>query len=207
LTAGLCPAVVFSGGMGTILDRSRFPAELQLLRGDFDRSISMTELSASERLGLQGRIDSAVGGLEWLAMEYETITQTTVDRHNLDLVFDAWRRQESERAVEALESLIEQHPLNLRIFAAERATNEDLQRVREIDATLCSGCHTASPGSPNQLPAYRLSELARSMTSTEFLARLLSGVRGTEETLLANPLSMKDMRGFMALYGATDTDP
>ncbi|NBP95274.1 MAG: hypothetical protein EBU28_07825, partial [Gammaproteobacteria bacterium] len=160
--------------MGTILDRSRFPAELQLLRGDFDRSISMTELSASERLGLQGRIDSAVGGLEWLAMEYETITQTTVDRHNLDLVFDAWRRQESERAVEALESLIEQHPLNLRIFAAERATNEDLQRVREIDATLCSGCHTASPGSPNQLPAYRLSELARSMTSTEFLARLLS---------------------------------
>ena len=45
------------------------------------------------------------------------------------------------------------------------------------------------------------------MDAVEFLARLLSGVRGTEETLLANPLTLKDVRGFMALYGATLKDP
>jgi len=207
LAAGLCPAVVFSGGMGTILDRSRFPAELHILHGDLDRLISKSELSPAERLGLRGRIDSAVGGLEWLAMEYETITQTSVAHHQLGLVFDAWRSSDLERAREALQPLIARHTLNLGIFAAGRATEADLKRVREIDASLCAGCHTASPGSLSHLPAYRLSGLAQSMDAVEFLARLLSGVRGTEETLLANPLTLKDVRGFMALYGATLKDP
>jgi hypothetical protein len=193
--------------MGTILDRSRFPAELHILHGDLDRLISKSGLSRAERLGLRGRIDSAVGGLEWLAMEYETITQTSVAHHQLGLVFDAWRSSDLERAREALQPLIARHTLNLGIFAAGRATEADLKRVREIDASLCSGCHTASLGSLSHLPAYRLSGLAQSMDAVEFLARLLSGVRGTEETLLANPLTLKDVRGFMALYGATLKDP
>jgi len=37
------------------------------------------------------------------------------------------------------------------------------------------------------------------MPSEEFLARLLSGVRGTSDTALANPLSLGDIRGLLRL--------
>ncbi len=61
-------------------------------------------------------------------------------------------------------------------------------------------CHTDRVGAEKILPAYRLKEMAAGMPSDEFLARLLSGVRGTSDTALANPLSLGDIRGLLRLY-------
>ena len=73
VTAGLCPAVATSGGLGTILDRFRFPAEMFIVRGDLDRLMTESEKSRLERQGQEGRIQSALSGLLWLSKEYETL--------------------------------------------------------------------------------------------------------------------------------------
>jgi hypothetical protein len=58
-------------------------------------------------------------------------------------------------------------------------------------------------GSAQRLPAYQLAEMAKTMTPKEFLARLINGVRGTADTVLANPLTLGQVRGLMMLYRTT----
>ena len=200
VTAGLCPAVATSGGLGTILDRSRFPAELIIIRGDLDRLMTQSLLSRLERQGLQGRIQSALSGLLWLSQEYETLTKHVVDETFISDAQSLWRDGELDDLRQLFAQAADLYALNLDIFKASRASKEDMERVSEIDTTLCQGCHVLSPGSPLILPAYRLKDFASTMSAHEFLARLLSGIKGSGETTLANPLTLGDVRGFMRLY-------
>ena len=200
MTAGLCPAVATSGGLGTILDRSRFPAELMIIRGDLDRLITQSSLSELERQGLEGRIQSALSGLLWLSQEYETLTKHVVDETFIPDAQLLWRDGKLDDLRQLFAQAADLYALNLDIFKASRASKEDMERVSEIDTTLCQGCHVLSPGSPSTLPAYRLKDFASTMSAQEFLARLLSGIKGSGETTLANPLTLGDVRGFMRLY-------
>ena len=189
--------------MGTTLDRVRFPVELLIVQGDLQRLISSDRLSPDERLGLEGRIGSALEGIEWLALEHEALTRSIVSRDALQRLQESWLAGEFSLALERVSVLTRNHPLNIRIFSPELATPDDVGRVQEIDAQLCQGCHIDSVGAAKILPAYRLQDMTRVISGKEFLARLLSGVRGTAETSLANPLSLGDIRGFMKLYRAT----
>ena len=200
VTAGLCPAVATSGGLGTILDRSRFPAELMIIRGDLDRLITQSSLNELERQGLEGRIQSALSGLLWLSQEYETLTKHVVDETFIPDAQSLWRDGKLDDLRQLFAQAADLYALNLEIFKASRASKEDMERVSEIDTTLCQGCHVLSPGSPSTLPAYRLKDFASTMSAQEFLARLLSGIKGSGETTLANPLTLGDVRGFMRLY-------
>jgi len=200
VAAGLCSAAAFCAGLGTTLDRVRFPAELLIVQGDLQRLIFLDHLSPDERLGLEGRIGSALGGIEWLALEYEALTKSTVSRDALQRLQESWLTRDLASALEWVSGLARNHSLNVGIFSPDRATLDDVGRVQEIDAQLCQGCHIDSVGAAKILPAYRLQDMTRVISGKEFLARLLSGVRGTAETSLANPLSLGDIRGFMKLY-------
>ena len=202
MAAGLCSAAAFCAGLGTTLDRVRFPAELLIVQGDLQRLIFLDHLSPDERLGLEGRIGSALGGIEWLALEYEALTKSTVSRDALQRLQESWLTRDLASALERVSGLARNHSLNVEIFSPDRATLDDVGRVQEIDAQLCQGCHIDSVGAAKILPAYRLQDMTRVISGKEFLARLLSGVRGTAETSLANPLSLGDIRGFMKLYRA-----
>ncbi|MFL2561762.1 MAG: hypothetical protein ACJ0TD_01995 [Arenicellales bacterium] len=202
VAAGLCSAAAFCAGLGTTLDRVRFPAELLIVQGDLQRLIFLDHLSPDERLGLEGRIGSALGGIEWLALEYEALTKSTVSRDALQRLQESWLTRDLASALERVSGLARNHSLNVEIFSPDRATLDDVGRVQEIDAQLCQGCHIDSVGAAKILPAYRLQDMTRVISGKEFLARLLSGVRGTAETSLANPLSLGDIRGFMKLYRA-----
>ena len=202
MAAGLCSAAAFCAGLGTTLDRVRFPAELLIVQGDLQRLIFLDHLSPDERLGLEGRIGSALGGIEWLALEYEALTKSTVSRDALQRLQESWLTRDFASALERVSGLARNHSLNVEIFSPDRATLDDVGRVQEIDAQLCQGCHIDSVGAAKILPAYRLQDMTRVISGKEFLARLLSGVRGTAETSLANPLSLGDIRGFMKLYRA-----
>ena len=202
MAAGLCSAAAFCAGLGTTLDRVRFPAELLIVQGDLQRLIFLDRLSPDERLGLEGRIGSALGGIEWLALEYEALTKSTVSRDALQRLQESWLTRDLASALERVSELARNHSLNVEIFSPDRATLDDVGRVQEIDAQLCQGCHIDSVGAAKILPAYRLQDMTRVISGKEFLARLLSGVRGTAETSLANPLSLGDIRGFMKLYRA-----
>ena len=202
MAAGLCSAAAFCAGLGTTLDRVRFPAELLIVQGDLQRLIFLDRLSPDERLGLEGRIGSALGGIEWLALEYEALTKSTVSRDALQRLQESWLTRDLASALERVSGLARNHSLNVEIFSPDRATLDDVGRVQEIDAQLCQGCHIDSVGAAKTLPAYRLQDMTRVISGKEFLARLLSGVRGTAETSLANPLSLGDIRGFMKLYRA-----
>ncbi len=206
MAAGLCPAAAVCAGLGTTLDRARFPAELLIVRGDLQRLISPRSLSSAEVTGLEGRIESALTGLEWLALEYAALTKSEIAQPLLQNLDRSW----AQRNLLAVQGLVSQlsrmYPLNGTIFSAERATADDIKRARELDLQLCQGCHIDRVGTEKILPAYRLEEMAGNMPSDEFLARLLSGVRGTSDTALANPLSLGDIRGLLRLYqeGAVD---
>lgn len=202
MAAGLCSAAAFCAGLGTTLDRVRFPAELLIVQGDLQRLIFLDHLSPDERLGLEGRIGSALGGIEWLALEYEALTKSTVSRDALQRLQESWLTRDLASALDWVSGLARNHSLNVEIFSPDRATLDDVGRVQEIDAQLCQGCHIDSVGAAKILPAYRLQDMTRVISGKEFLARLLSGVRGTAETSLANPLSLGDIRGFMKLYRA-----
>ena len=204
--AGLFSAPVFCAGLGTTLDRVRFPVELLIVQGDLQRLISSDRLSPDERLGLEGRIGSALEGIEWLALEHEALTRSIVSRDALQRLQESWLAGEFSLALERVSVLTRNHPLNIRIFSPELATPDDVGRVKEIDGQLCQGCHIDSVGAAKSLPAYRLQNMARVISAEEFLARLLSGVRGTVETALANPLSLGDVRGFMKFYWESPGD-
>ena len=206
MAAGLCPAAAFCAGLGTTLDRARFPAELLIVQGDLQRLTFSDRLSSDERLGLEGRIGSALGGLEWLALEHEALSQSTVSRDALQGLQESWSARDLSSALEWVSGLTWDHALNAGIFSPERATPDDVQRVREIDARLCQGCHVDSVGTEKRLPAYRLQKMGKMISAGEFLARLLSGVRGTADTALANPLSLGDIRGFMKFYRDSPAD-
>ena len=200
MAAGLCSAAAFCAGLGTTLDRVRFPAELLIVQGDLQRLIFLDHLSPDERLGLEGRIGSALGGIEWQALEYEALTKSIASWDALQRLQESWLTRDLASALERVSGLARNHSLNVEIFSPERATLDDVGRVQEIDAQLCQGCHIDSVGAAKILPAYRLQDMTRVISGKEFLARLLSGVRGTAETSLANPLSLGDIRGFMKLY-------
>ncbi len=206
MAAGLCPAAAVCAGLGTTLDRARLPAELLIVRGDLQRLISPRSLSSAEVTGLEGRIESALTGLEWLALEYATLTKSQVDQTLLQNLNRSWAQRNLLSAQALVSQLARMYPLNGTIFSAERATADDIKRVRELHLRLCQGCHTDRVGTEKILPAYRLEEMAGNMPSDEFLARLLSGVRGTSDTALANPLNLGDIRGLLRLYqeGAVD---
>ena len=200
MAAGLCPAAAVCAGLGTTLDRARFPAELLIVRGDLQRLISPRSLSSAEVTGLEGRIESALTGLEWLALEYATLTKSEIAQPLLQNLDRSWAQRDLLAVQGLVSQLSRMYPLNGTIFSAERATADDIKRVRELHLRLCQGCHTDRVGTEKILPAYRLEEMAANMPSDEFLARLLSGVRGTSDTALANPLSLGDIRGLLRLY-------
>ena len=112
----------------------------------------------------------------------------------------SWAKRDLVSAQALADELSRRHPLNSAIFSADRAGAEDIERVRGLDLQLCQGCHIDKIGTEKILPAYPLKEMAANMPSDEFLARLLSGVRGTSDTALANPLSLGDIRGLLRLY-------
>ena len=146
VAAGLCPAAAFCAGLGTTLDRARFPAELLIVQGDLQRLTFSDRLSSDERLGLEGRIGSALEGIEWLALEHEALTRSIVSRDALQRLQESWLTRDLASALERVSGLARNHSLNVGIFSPDRATLDDVGRVQEIDAQLCQGCHIDSVG-------------------------------------------------------------
>ena len=157
-------------------------------------------------IGLEGRIKSALTGLSWLALEYDALTKSGIDRKLLQDLDRSWAKRDLVSAEVLADELSRRYTLNSAIFSADRAGAEDFERARELDLQLCQGCHTDKVGTEKILPAYPLREMAANMPSDEFLARLLSGVRGASDTALANPLSLGDIRGLLRLYQEDTVD-
>lgn len=203
--AGICPATVSSDGLGTILDRVRFPSELLIIEGDAHRLLWSDSLSQQEKAGLRLRIESALTGVHWLAAEYSSLTGDAIPDTLISRMIRAGSAGEFGKVERLARDLSSRFELNLSVFSSLRATVVDLDNAREIDQNLCRACHQADVGSVDRLPAYQLAKMAKTMTPREFLARLINGVRGTADTVLANPLTLGQVRGLMMFYGATDT--
>ena len=69
----------------------------------------------------------------------------------------------------------------------------------------CHGCHVVS--NPRQTPpVYSLAGMANHLPAKEFIARMITGVHGTAEIRLRNPLSDGDIRGIYAYLLTLPTD-
>lgn len=179
----------------------RFAVELRLIAGDL-RRLGQEQTTPEHAAGLQQRLRGSLSYLGLLGREAVQERGVT----DPQLVTDVSRLREAyesgtQAAMHApLARLMARYPLLLTDFTAD--PQKDAQRLaigREIDRSLCIGCHRA----PNQTapnPAPDLFTDARKMTREEFVARLIGGVRGLPATGLDNPLSDEDLRGLYAWY-------
>ena len=148
------------------------------------------------------RIESALTGVHWLAAEYSSLTGDAIPNALISRMIRAGSAGEFGKVENLARDLSSRFELNLSVFSSLRATEVDLDNAQEIHQNLCRACHQADVGSAEQLPAYQLAKMAKTMTPKEFLARLINGVRGTADTVLANPLTLGQVRGLMMFYRA-----
>ncbi len=192
-------AVVFSAGLGTLLDRYRYPAELLVLSGDL-RFLSSPELSEVERKGVNSRINSALGGLIWLNREWAIVSGKDLQIETIQNLISLWDLRDYAAMNQILMLLQKTAPLRSTIFQGQRATKSSQKSAQKLHNTLCGVCHIHNYGVSHHLPAYDLWKVSSRMSEGEFLARLLNGVRGTSSNALANPLTVSEIQGLMWLY-------
>ena len=192
-------AAVFSAGLGPLLDRYRYPAELLILSGDL-RFLSSPELSEVERKGVNSRINSALGGLIWLNREWAIVSGEDLQTEAIQNLISLWDLRDYSAMKQILMLLQKTAPLRSTIFQGQRATKSSQKNAQELHDTLCGVCHVHNYGVFHHLPAYDLWKISSRMSEGEFLARLLNGVRGTASNALANPLTVPDIQGLMWLY-------
>jgi len=101
--------------------------------------------------------------------------------------------------IDTLSGLTKQYPLTAKGILPAAPTPERLKRAKEIHQSLCAACHD-EPDNEVERPAYNLFMQAKTVTATEFAARMIIGVRGDRVTGLGNPLTDEELASLIAYY-------
>ncbi|MDC0888873.1 hypothetical protein OAS38_02945 [Candidatus Thioglobus sp.] len=91
-----------------------------------------------------------------------------------------------------LDFLIKKYPLNLDQYLPDKVSKEDIKVGVKIYQHYCLSCHL-SHNDQLKMPALSLEVMAKSLSSEEFIARMIAGVKGNGKIALRNPLNHKDI--------------
>lgn len=178
----------------------RFTAELEIVAGDV-RLLRAPTTPAHHRRGLRARISSALGLMPLLARQY--LQERTESRPELlNRIRDlrgAYREEDLSRVAAELDALRADYPLDLGGLRPADATAQQIADAVALHQSLCAACHD-HPDLSRDNPAYNLFVQSKSVPETEFIARMLGGVRGTPEIGLRNSLSDGDIAGLFAFF-------
>ncbi len=106
------------------------------------------------------------------------------------------------RLIVEFDADIARHPLQRDRYLDPPPTPARLREARAIHGTYCAGCHDgAGKGAAELLlPARDLFQMARQESVDEFVARMVSGVKGDATIHFANPLTDAQIGALSTLY-------
>ena len=178
-----------------VYDARLCSAQLIVLQGDLRQFLNQFT-SAKHREGYRQRITGALGTLNWLCRQYASFHGLSSRKFQTDIkeLRAAFDVSNWDKINQILNGLIEQMPLSLSGLKPEKAKVEAIRTGKEIYKGYCQACHK-QPDVNQARPAYSLFEMAKTLSEKEFLARMISGVHGTPEIALQNPLTDDDISG------------
>ena len=181
----------------------RVAAELLVVAGDVAR-LSRKGLSRPERKGLRERIAGALSGLELMLRLADEERGRPPDaaghRRSVAELRAAFGQNDLTGLAAALETLIARYPLDIPAILPAIETAERLARGKGLHERLCAACHDAPRDEAVERPARSLFAEARALSSREFAARLLIGVRGDVVTGIGNPFSDEQIASLIVYY-------
>lgn len=170
-------------------DEQLCSSELVIIRGDLEK-LTKTTTSELYKKGLKIRIDGAFKTLNWICRGF-------IDNNpHVSYLFKELERlfisKESQKLLLKLNFLIKKYPLNLEQYLPGNVSKKDVKVGEKIYKHYCHGCHL-SHNDQIKMPALSLEIMAKNLSSEEFIARMIAGVKGNGVIALKNPLSRKDI--------------
>ena len=181
----------------------RLAANLLVLQGDL-RQLIKTDTSEIHHRSLKLRIEEKLGILALL--ERSANQQDSVSyKHNPEefkqLLF-LFNSSQLKSLMHELESLSLKYPLILSPILQSSIPPVFFKQAAEMHRRLCSGCHSGAM-EVSTLPAFDLFRQSRSISRIEFVARMLTGLRGDHLTSLQNPLTDTELSTLISYYRNT----
>ncbi|MBC8260130.1 MAG: hypothetical protein H8E38_14040 [SAR324 cluster bacterium] len=178
----------------------RLAANLLVLQADI-KLLGDSEATELRQQGLRLRVQEKLGMLELLVRYADQESKHTSQKapvvfNNLLLFFKTGNFSQLNSG---LENLISKYPLLLSPALQTDSSQTIHKRAENIHKTLCLGCHSGAL-SNNELPAFDLFRQSRTMSRIEFVARLITGLRGDQLTSLENPFPDADLAAMTSYY-------
>ena len=177
----------------------RAAAELRLVLGDAQLLAKRTGLSKMHSTGLRSRISGSLSGLGLLLRlaDQETGREAAKPQGTVQYMRSLHQGGNWAGLVSISQDLARSYPLNVPEVSA------GLKRAKAIHGELCAACHD-EPDLEVERPAYNLFGQAKAQSETEFLARLIIGVRGDRVTGYSNPFSAPELKALLDYYRGTN---
>ena len=176
----------------------RAAAELQLVLGDARQLASGTGVSQLHAKGLRDRITGSLSGLALLLRlaDQETGQKTAHRKSPVPYMRELVQSSNWPGLVSVSKDLTRNYPLDVPIISAGP------KRAKSLHDELCAACH-GEPDLEVERPAYNLFRQAKAQSESEFLARLIIGVRGDRVTGYSNPLTAPELKALSDYYRGT----
>ena len=178
----------------------RLAANLLVLQGDL-RQLLKKDISDIHHRILSLRIEEKLGLLALLvryANQQDSVSYKHHPKEFRQLLF-LFNSSELKSLLNELESLSLKYPLFLSPILQSSFPRVFFKQAEEMHRRLCSGCHSGAMAE-NALPAFDLFRQSRSITRMEFVARMLTGLRGDQLTSLQNPLTDTELSALISYY-------
>ena len=178
----------------------RLAANLLVLQGDLRQLLKIDNSDIHHR-SLSLRIEEKLGLLTLLvrsANQQESVSYTHNPKEFRQLLF-LFNLSEFKSLLNELESLSLKYPLFLSPILQSSFPPIFFKQAEEMHRRLCSGCHSGAM-LVNALPAFDLFRQSRSIARMEFVARMLTGLRGDQLTSLQNPLTDTELSILISYY-------
>jgi hypothetical protein len=160
------------------------------------RSLDSASRSEHELNWLNQRINGLSGTLGWLCLRFAALNnmdKNTV-RQKFEVLSGHIRDQNWAAASSVITGLDRIFPLQVTSFKMEKLSKKAIKETKSVYLKYCHGCHVQSH--PEQSPPiYSLVSMAKTSPQIEFLARMITGVHGTSDIALRNPLTDADISG------------
>ena len=178
----------------------RLAANLLVLQGDL-KQLLKTDTSDIYSRSLSLRIEEKLGLLALLvrsANQQYSVSYIHNPEEFRQLLF-LFNSSELKSLLNELEGLSLKYPLFLSPILQSSFPPEFFKKAEEMHRRLCSGCHSGAMA-VNALPAFDLFRQSRSISRMEFVARILTGLRGDHLTSLQNPLTDAELSSLISYY-------
>lgn len=198
----IAPTTLTQAGENT----RRAAAELAVIEGDL-KKFENPQLSNLHQSGLIERINGSLSALDILLRlaDQEAAKPPVSYSSELEQLHTDWQMRDIVKMKLSIAGLTARHPLQIAGILGIEPTKPGLTQAINLHEDLCAGCHD-DPDLETKRPAYNLFDEARQQSASEFLARMMVGVRGDRITGIDNPLDDARISALYSYYRSGSPD-